>query len=96
MSHEDCENIFCHDCRKKISLNGEDIINGVFLRYKDPMGDYTIVKCNDCYQRNPQLANYKKCEVYSRIVGYIRPVNQWNDGKQQEFRERKTYKTKKV
>ena len=29
-----------------------------------------------------------KCEVYSRTVGYIRPVNQWNDGKQAEFRDR--------
>jgi len=27
-------------------------------------------------------------EVYSRIVGYLRPVATWNDGKQQEFRER--------
>jgi len=32
------------------------------------------------------------CEVYSRIVGYLRPVNQWNDGKQAEFSERKTFK----
>lgn len=31
------------------------------------------------------------CEVYSRIVGYIRPVSQWNRGKRQEFKERKTY-----
>jgi anaerobic ribonucleoside-triphosphate reductase len=26
--------------------------------------------------------------VYSRVVGYLRPVSTWNDGKQQEFRER--------
>ncbi|MGM0482364.1 MAG: ribonucleoside triphosphate reductase [Patescibacteria group bacterium] len=32
------------------------------------------------------------CEVYSRIVGYLRPVNQWNDGKKHEFNIRKTYK----
>ena len=31
------------------------------------------------------------CEVYSRIVGYLRPVQDWNKGKQQEFVERKTY-----
>jgi anaerobic ribonucleoside-triphosphate reductase len=30
-------------------------------------------------------------EIYSRVVGYLRPVNQWNDGKQAEFRLRKTY-----
>ena len=31
------------------------------------------------------------CEVYSRVVGYLRPVNQWNRGKQQEFVDRKTF-----
>jgi anaerobic ribonucleoside-triphosphate reductase len=30
-------------------------------------------------------------EVYSRIVGYMRPVQTWNDGKRQEFSERKNY-----
>ncbi|WP_345778177.1 ribonucleoside triphosphate reductase [Ruficoccus sp. ZRK36] len=29
-------------------------------------------------------------EIYSRIVGYLRPVSQWNDGKQSEFTRRKT------
>jgi ribonucleoside-triphosphate reductase (formate) len=31
------------------------------------------------------------CEVYSRVVGYLRPVDQWNDGKQAEFGIRKTF-----
>ena len=35
------------------------------------------------------------CEVFSRVVGYLRPVSQWNDGKQAEFSERKTYIIKK-
>jgi anaerobic ribonucleoside-triphosphate reductase len=30
-------------------------------------------------------------EVYSRVVGYLRPVDQWNDGKQAEFAMRKTF-----
>ena len=34
------------------------------------------------------------CEVYSRVVGYLRPVQQWNFGKRQEFKERKEYKVK--
>jgi len=33
----------------------------------------------------------KSCEVYSRVVGYLRPVDQWNPGKQAEFRQRKTF-----
>jgi ribonucleoside-triphosphate reductase len=32
-------------------------------------------------------------EVYSRIVGYYRPVQNWNDGKKSEFRNRKLFKT---
>ena len=32
-----------------------------------------------------------KCEVYSRVVGYLRPVDQWNDGKQAEFSIRHTF-----
>jgi ribonucleoside-triphosphate reductase len=32
-----------------------------------------------------------RCEVYSRVVGYLRPVDQWNDGKQAEFALRKTF-----
>ncbi len=30
-------------------------------------------------------------EIYSRVVGYYRPVNQWNKGKQEEFEQRKEY-----
>lgn len=32
------------------------------------------------------------CEVYSRVVGYLRPVHNWNNGKQQEFSERKMFR----
>ncbi len=33
-----------------------------------------------------------RTEVYSRVVGYLRPVEQWNTGKQTEFRERKVFR----
>ncbi|WP_457643270.1 ribonucleoside triphosphate reductase [Persephonella sp.] len=39
--------------------------------------------CPDCGEET---------EVYSRIVGYFRPVKHWNDGKKEEFKNRKTYK----
>ena len=41
--------------------------------------------CPKCMVKQP-------CEVYSRIVGYYRPVTQYNVGKQQEFKERKEFK----
>ncbi len=40
---------------------------------------YTCPECNE------------KTEVYSRITGYYRPVQNWNDGKSQEFSDRKVY-----
>ena len=32
-----------------------------------------------------------KCERYSRVVGYLRPVQQWNEGKQAEWGDRKMF-----
>lgn len=42
-------------------------------------------KCPKCVIEQP-------CEVYSRIVGYLRPVQQWNEGKKLEFKERRNFK----
>ena len=33
----------------------------------------------------------KKCEVFSRVVGYYRPIQNWNVGKREEFRHRKLF-----
>lgn len=38
----------------------------------------------------------RKTEVYSRVCGYYRPVQNWNDGKRQEFSERKEYGAEKA
>ncbi len=42
----------------------------------------------------PKCAIEQPCEVYTRVVGYLRPVSQFNLGKQQEFKERKEFKIK--
>ena len=34
----------------------------------------------------------EKTEVYSRVVGYYRPIQNWNAGKREEFNDRKTFK----
>jgi len=39
----------------------------------------------------PQCMIKQPCEVYSRVVGYIRPVQQWHKGKQEEYEERKEF-----
>jgi len=40
---------------------------------------------------NSQPERGMPCEVYSRIVGYLRPVRNWNKGKQREFADRRPY-----
>lgn len=43
--------------------------------------------CPRCLEHGKE----QNTEIYSRVVGYLRPVEQWNDGKQAEFGDRKTY-----
>ena len=46
-------------------------------------------------ERTPDTAETEvkvPCEVYSRVVGYLRPVQAWNEGKRQEYSERTPFK----
>jgi len=36
----------------------------------------------------------EKTEVYSRVCGYFRPVSNWNKGKKEEFKDRRTFDVK--
>ena len=42
-------------------------------------------------EQNTVTIKLVPCEVYSRIVGYMRPIQSWNKGKQQEFNERRYF-----
>ncbi|MFH1401406.1 MAG: ribonucleoside triphosphate reductase, partial [Parcubacteria group bacterium] len=44
----------------------------------------------------PECTISQPCEVYSRIVGYIRPIQQWHASKREEFRQRKEFKISKL
>jgi len=94
----------CHDCKREIIVlaeaerTGFKITGGAVYKVYDAElykgKDRFSVKCNDCYEKERLLTGYQECEIYSRIVGYLRPVSQWNVGKQQEFRDRKMFDTK--
>lgn len=47
---------------------------------------------NSQSQDNNLSLQRQKCEVYSRVSGYLRPVQEWNKGKQSEYHDRKMYK----
>ncbi|MCK9432438.1 MAG: ribonucleoside triphosphate reductase [Candidatus Omnitrophica bacterium] len=76
----------------------KNLIRKICQNYKLPYFSITptFSVCPDCgylpgkNETCPKCG--KTCEVYSRIVGYLRPVNQWNNGKKEEFGLRKTYK----
>jgi len=81
----------CKDCGEKTSVLIEltDLgfkITGGAIYEKD---DNYKIKCEDCFNINPHI--YQKTLVYSRVVGYLRPVDDWNVGKQAEFKDRKAF-----
>ncbi|MCX6720474.1 MAG: hypothetical protein NTW11_01570 [Candidatus Staskawiczbacteria bacterium] len=82
----------CHDCKKEILVNSsQELENAVSLVYDNAGEKINILKCNECYAKSPALTNYQPCEVYSRVVGYIRPVQQWHKGKKLEYSDRKEF-----
>lgn len=78
----------------KVTMN---LVKKIAENYKLPY--YTISPTYSVCRTHGYLAgehfNCPECgapaEVYSRITGYYRPVQNWNDGKSEEFKERKTY-----
>jgi len=84
----------CFDCDKPIKMDTDgQLIDATFLLYEHNGEEFGVVKCNKCYVKDPSLRDFQECEVYSRVVGYLRPVKQWHEGKQQEYRERIVYKS---
>ncbi len=88
----------CHDCGCETRVlvaaepQGDKVamtIEGGAVYNQNATGNYDL-KCPACHAQDPVLHN-KSCEVYSRVVGYLRPVNQWNDGKRAEWEMRKEY-----
>lgn len=74
------EDLICHDCKKNLVEN-EDV-----KCYH--VGTKEFFKCRPCCEKDSTLRNFQETEVYSRVVGYIRPVKQWNAGKQAEYKDR--------
>jgi ribosomal protein S14 len=85
----------CHDCGRPVAvavdLTPEGFaISGGAVYEPEPEKFYN--KCEECFRKDPHLSGYRRCEVYSRVVGYLRPVSQWNEGKQAEYGQRKAYR----
>ena len=83
----------CHDCKIDVTVIAESDDSGITIAggavYNTDHGFF--LKCNDCYDKNTTLTNYREISVYSRVVGYMRPVDSWNSAKQAEFHTRKNF-----
>ena len=88
----------CHDCKcsvavtAKLAEDGAITIEGGAI-YEVKQGEERLLffKCDKCFKKDHTLRNWKPCEVYSRVVGYLRPVQQWNKGKKAEWDARKEF-----
>ena len=90
----------CHDCECDVIIEvdvGEDgatEIGGgaIYEPVVGSSGEKKIfLKCASCFEKDNVLRNYRPTEVFSRVVGYLRPVKQFNKGKQFEFKMRKNF-----
>lgn len=84
----------CHDCKGEAQVTATPMEDGIHIQggsVYEPASNKFMIKCDDCFQQDPVLRDYQDCEVYSRVVGYLRPVAQWNDAKQAEFTDRKLF-----
>jgi ribonucleoside-triphosphate reductase len=54
------------------------------------MSGHICPKCGKDMPNTCPICN-KPADLYSRIVGYLRPIHTWNPGKVEEFRQRKEY-----
>ncbi|MBN2062844.1 MAG: ribonucleoside triphosphate reductase [Deltaproteobacteria bacterium] len=70
------------------------IVTGFRLPYLTLSPTFSICPSHGYLQGKQERCSIcnEETEVYARVVGYLRPVNQWNNGKQAEFRMRKSYK----
>ncbi|MDR1789288.1 MAG: ribonucleoside triphosphate reductase [Opitutaceae bacterium] len=79
--------------------NVKNLVRKIARNYKLPYFSLTptFSICPEHGYLSGEHAQCPRCgapsEIYSRVVGYLRPVQQWNEGKQAEYARRKTYKT---
>jgi hypothetical protein len=86
----------CHDCKDEVIIDIDKtkddytITGGLVWKYDEVEIPY--FKCMKCTAINKKLTNYQTTEIWSRVVGYLRPVKTWNVGKKEEFNKRTTFK----
>ena len=84
----------CHTCGTAVLVAATLCAEGIQVEggsVYEPNRNEFHLKCPECYAKDATLRNYQACEVYSRVVGYLRPVSQWNGAKVNEFADRSLF-----
>jgi len=85
----------CVDCSEQVNIlisrtedGGVKIDGGAIYQPDEHMGydEKHVYKCDNCFNKDKKI--YARTETYSRVVGYIRPIKQFNDGKIAEYNQR--------
>jgi hypothetical protein len=92
---------FCHDCEKPVRVRAQRDGDGIIFQPQDGGAGYYptlangekeyFVKCAACFEEKPKLTEFNPTEVYTRVVGYMRPVQNFNAGKREEYRQRQNF-----
>lgn len=91
----------CHDCKDPVKVKVTPVEDGYQFEAQDEAATYgpkiedvitPFYKCKKCYDENPTLKDFRPTEVYTRVVGYYRPIKAFNVGKSAEYKDRRNYK----
>lgn len=81
---EEKKRVVCHDCGKVLKKGDE------YVCFTKEEENY-LIKCKECYEKDPVMRDFQECDIYSRVVGFHTPTRRWNKGKAEEWKDRKTF-----
>ena len=75
----------------RISETELDVANTIIgvRKSENNFKDRYIFRCLECYEKDQNFGT--ECDIYSRVVGFMRPLKYWNNAKMEEFKKRKLY-----
>jgi hypothetical protein len=87
----------CQSCKREVSLvifrKGMEVEGNGGMIVSADHDAIPEFKCYECLERDGGKISPTRCEVFSRVCGYLRPVKGFNPGKKAEFDMRKNYLT---
>lgn len=85
----------CQKCKGEVSVvifkKDMEVDGNGGMVVGESWGDRPEFKCTKCLDEDNGLISPSRCEVFTRVVGYLRPVQGFNPGKQREFERRKNF-----